>query len=196
MSPRTHRQWEEIRGKSRLIILHSALQLFAEKGFNATSMNDIAKKGNISKGLVYNYYKSKFHLLDAIIDEAFTEIDSLFDHIKKINKDPIETLCELLKVTFDSLEEKPEFWKLITGLSFKNQIKARYEEKINQRKIKYFEIGSYLISQLKVENPIEELLFIGAIIDGIAFHYIEEPDIYPKEMMLKVFRNKMIKLYK
>lgn len=196
MSPRTHSQWEEIRGKSRLVILHSAMHLFAERGFNATSMNDIAKKGNISKGLVYNYYKSKFHLLDAIIDEAFKEIDSLFDHIIKIKKDPIEKLCELLKVTFDSLEEKPEFWKLITGLSFKNQIKSRYEEKINQRKIRYFEFGSNLISQLKVENPIEELLFIGAIIDGMAFHFMEEPETYPKEMMLNAFKNKMIKLYK
>ena len=52
--PRTKEQFEEIRSRTKQKILESALELFAEKGFKGTSISEIAKTANISKGLAYN----------------------------------------------------------------------------------------------------------------------------------------------
>jgi len=41
------------------LILDSAVALFTTKGFNATRMEDVAKRAGISKGLTYFYYKNK-----------------------------------------------------------------------------------------------------------------------------------------
>ena len=195
MSPRTESQWEEIRNKSREKIINAATELFAENGFNATSIYDIAKKAGISKGLVYNYFKSKEELLDDIVFSAFNDFDEFIDTLSKSREDPVESLSEVMEKTFKSLKEKPQFWKLITGLSFKQKIRERYAEQIAHRQASYFEVASKLLQKLNIENPLKEFLFIGAIIDGMSFHFLEDPENYPVELMLSTFKEKMKKLY-
>jgi len=46
-------------------ILEAALVLFLEKGINGTTMQDIADKAGISKGLIYRYFSSKNEILEA-----------------------------------------------------------------------------------------------------------------------------------
>ena len=46
-------------------ILEAALVLFLEKGINGTTMQDIADKIGISKGLIYRYFSSKNEILEA-----------------------------------------------------------------------------------------------------------------------------------
>jgi TetR/AcrR family transcriptional regulator len=52
--PRRPEQFEAIREKSREKIFSASLELFANKGYDATSIESIAKKAGISKGLIYN----------------------------------------------------------------------------------------------------------------------------------------------
>lgn len=49
-------------------VLFSAQQLFVEKGFTSTSVQDILNKAQISKGTFYNYFTSKNECLMAILD--------------------------------------------------------------------------------------------------------------------------------
>jgi len=51
-----------------------ALNLFAEQGFQATSISEIAKAANIGKGTIYEYYKNKE---DLIFSSAFLLIEQL-----------------------------------------------------------------------------------------------------------------------
>lgn len=55
-------------------ILRAAAQLFHEKGFHATSMNDISKAVNLTKPGLYHYVESKEDLLYAIMDHAMTRL--------------------------------------------------------------------------------------------------------------------------
>lgn len=49
-------------------ILDTAMQLFAERGFEATSLRDIAKHMGITPGLVYHYFDSKQKLFEAAME--------------------------------------------------------------------------------------------------------------------------------
>lgn len=49
-------------------ILDTAMELFAEKGFEGVSMRDIARSMGTAPGLVYHYFDSKQTLLDEAID--------------------------------------------------------------------------------------------------------------------------------
>lgn len=51
-------------------VLDAALQLFIEKGFQNTSIQDILKHSMISKGTFYNYFSSKNECLMAILEQA------------------------------------------------------------------------------------------------------------------------------
>ncbi|GAB4524331.1 MAG: TetR/AcrR family transcriptional regulator [Anaerolineales bacterium] len=52
-------------------ILEAASQVFAQKGFAATRMDDIAQVAEVSKGTLYLYFKSKDALITALLDRLF-----------------------------------------------------------------------------------------------------------------------------
>lgn len=54
-------------------ILETAMRLFYEKGFDETSLEDIAAELGVVKSLCYRYFSSKQALLDAALDEYTDE---------------------------------------------------------------------------------------------------------------------------
>ncbi|EZQ11227.1 TetR family transcriptional regulator [Candidatus Acidianus copahuensis] len=48
-------------------IITSSLELFAEKGFSSTSINDITEKAGVAHGLFYFYFRTKYDILDNIV---------------------------------------------------------------------------------------------------------------------------------
>ena len=54
-------------------ILEEAMKLFYEKGYDNTSLDDIAVSLDITKGLCYRYFSSKQALLDEVISEYTQE---------------------------------------------------------------------------------------------------------------------------
>ncbi|MFB4163688.1 TetR/AcrR family transcriptional regulator [Alteribacillus sp. JSM 102045] len=61
-------------------IKQTALELFAEHGYDGTSMSDIAKKVGIKKPSLYNHFESKEALFFATIDDVFR---SYVDYVNK-----------------------------------------------------------------------------------------------------------------
>lgn len=55
-------------------IRHAAAQLFAEKGFEATSIADIGDRADITKSLLYHYFKSKSGLYEEVLTHATEEL--------------------------------------------------------------------------------------------------------------------------
>jgi len=55
-------------------VLDAALELFTEKGFAATRVDDIAQKAGISKGTIYLYFESKEALMEGLIERALSPI--------------------------------------------------------------------------------------------------------------------------
>ena len=50
-------------------ILAAALQIFSEKGFAATKLDEVAKQAGVSKGTLYLYFESKEALLKEVVNE-------------------------------------------------------------------------------------------------------------------------------
>lgn len=66
---------EDIRddGAKRRQIIEGAQRVFLENGFDAASMNEIARAAGVSKGTLYVYFKSKEELFAAIVGERAHE---------------------------------------------------------------------------------------------------------------------------
>ncbi|MBI1212227.1 MAG: TetR family transcriptional regulator [Alphaproteobacteria bacterium] len=56
-------------------VLKAAWQLFVEKGYAGTSMDDVAAAVGVSKPTVYEAYKNKQHLFEAVINTVTDEFD-------------------------------------------------------------------------------------------------------------------------
>jgi AcrR family transcriptional regulator len=63
--PRWRRRSEARPGE----IVQAALDLFVEKGFSSTKMDEIAKRAGVTKGTVYLYFPSKEDLFRAVVEE-------------------------------------------------------------------------------------------------------------------------------
>ena len=60
---------QRIAAARREQILETALRLFAERGFDATSTRQIAKEAGIAEGLIFHYFSTKASLLTAILQD-------------------------------------------------------------------------------------------------------------------------------
>jgi TetR/AcrR family acrAB operon transcriptional repressor len=65
------RRTKEEAEKTRARIMASALTLFAKKGYDRTTFNDVAARLKLTKGAVYWHFESKEALLMALVDEMF-----------------------------------------------------------------------------------------------------------------------------
>lgn len=61
--------------RTRARILASALDLFAKKGYERTTFNDIAARLKMTKGAVYWHFESKVSLLIALVDEMLDKFE-------------------------------------------------------------------------------------------------------------------------
>lgn len=79
-------------------VLDAALDLFIEKGFSATRVEEIAKRAGLSKGTVYLYFPSKVALLKAIVQRAITPVaDTAMHHILSFEGNPADALRVVMR---------------------------------------------------------------------------------------------------
>lgn len=60
-------------------ILDSALRAFAEKGYHATKVPDIAKSAGVSPGTIYQHYRNKLDIFSSVIDDILGALDTALD---------------------------------------------------------------------------------------------------------------------
>ena len=79
-------------------ILEAALTLFAENGYDGTSVEQIANIVGIKAPSLYKHFKGKEDILNALIDSAEVRYEEMFGSEKNIGKIP-ESQEEFIKVT-------------------------------------------------------------------------------------------------
>jgi len=144
---RTKEYGEKLREATREKILMVAIALFAEKGLVGTSSKDIAKKADVSVGLMYHYYKTKGELFNAIINDGLNEINDLREKLSKQNFEAaIKAFAEEI---IDKMQKGLEFSQKIVILTHST------------------DFGSQLISELVQSTSVEKAQFFVATIQGL-----------------------------
>jgi AcrR family transcriptional regulator len=125
MSPRTSKQYEEIREEKIALIMDTALEHFANEGYFSTTINHIARHAGISKGLMYNYFESKEALLKAIIHKSIEEVLNYFDIDRDgyLSEEEFEFFIRKINVM---LKEKRSFWRLLFQLLMQNDVREKF----------------------------------------------------------------------
>ena len=183
MSPKTKEQFAAIRSRSEERIMDAALELFATKGFTSTSISSIASKANISKGLIYNYFESKNDLLRRIVIRAQDIGKDLFNEVIEDYESPYDELKYLVLNVIEHFKTHTEYWRLLTALSFQQEVMTEIADIIEQNSQWSIEKGAEIFQEMGAEDPMKEALFFGATLDGMMMHYLHLKDHYPIDMM-------------
>ena len=83
-------------------ILDAALTLFAENGYDGTSVEQIANTVGIKAPSLYKHYKGKEDILNALIDSAETRYEEMFGSENNIGKVP-QSREECTKMTMERI---------------------------------------------------------------------------------------------
>ena len=97
-------------------ILKTGERLFIEKGFNNTTVDEIAQACELAKGTLYLYFGSKEELLSAIMYKALTELYELMSSYQSGISDPIEKLRMIGVAHFEFYEKYPEHFRLLNDI--------------------------------------------------------------------------------
>lgn len=180
--PRSTKQLEQIRTEKKKLIRQTALELFAENGYHATSVSQIAKKAKISKGLAYNYYESKYEILQDIIksgfDEFFRDLD--MNHDGKVTDDEFYSF---VRRSFKLLKQNLRYWKLYYSLMLQPVVTENMSKEYIDRSKPIMEMMHDFIISKGSLDPEGDLMAIASMIEGAMLYAIITPDIFPIEQL-------------
>jgi AcrR family transcriptional regulator len=197
MTAKRQARFESLRESSKERIENAALELFAKKGYGSTSISQIAKAAGISKGLMYNYYKSKEALLEAIVQKSFDWGREMFSAGMAQTEKPEDLLRYVVEASVAAVLEKPDFWKLMTSLALQEEVLKAMAPEIEELRKQNIALGNEIFTTLGYPNPIEQALLFAASIDGMFFHYILSDGDYPldgvKNLLIEKFCHPFVK---
>lgn len=90
--------------KTRAKLVDVARQLFAKKGVEATTMNDIAVASKKGRRTLYTYFKSKDQIYMAVVESELKMLSDTMDKVAKKPTVPDEKILELITTHLDIIK--------------------------------------------------------------------------------------------
>jgi TetR/AcrR family transcriptional regulator, cholesterol catabolism regulator len=133
---------------SRQEILRTAARLFQQRGYDATSMNDVAASLKLSKGGLYHHFQSKDEILFEIMNHAMeiTE-ERVLAPVRRMS-DPEERLRALIRLHIELVLRARD--REITVILHENHpLPAGLRKRVNARKKEYIHFLEGLIADVQ-----------------------------------------------
>ncbi|MFZ5645345.1 MAG: TetR/AcrR family transcriptional regulator [Bacillota bacterium] len=98
-------------------LFNVAVSEFAANGYNATNINVIAKKANVSIGAMYSYFASKEDLFLAIVEKGFQLLENVLKEVNTDDGDIFVIFERLLRASRDYALMYPELNQIYLDLT-------------------------------------------------------------------------------
>jgi AcrR family transcriptional regulator len=109
----------EVQGVRSREILSNIRKVFAEKGFDGASMQDLARAASMSAGNFYRYFPSKAAIIEAMVQQNLSEMQAEFQRIKMAD-DPQQAVRDLIRKHVTEVDcEKGPIWAEIEATAFR-----------------------------------------------------------------------------
>ncbi|WP_181519918.1 TetR/AcrR family transcriptional regulator [Anoxybacillus ayderensis] len=121
--------------EKQMKILQAAIDMFAEKGYAATSTSEIAKRAGVAEGTIFRHYKTKKDLLLAIVKPTLFQSVAPFlakEFVKDVFENEYEHYEQFVRAVFQNRYEFVKtylpairvFWQ---EMAFHDDIKAQFQ---------------------------------------------------------------------
>jgi AcrR family transcriptional regulator len=191
--PRTPAENERIRKAAKDKIDTAAMTLFIKKGYHATSIDDVAKQAQISKGLLYNYYKGKEELLASMVRSRIGEVSEVMEAASALDS-PVDQLRYIVEGAIDNVFRKPDIYRFYLNLQTQPEddvILAACREQLTESSRKQFELQCKMFEDLGVREPRLRSLSFSAMLNGVMLMMTT----YPKNFPVKEIKEQIIREY-
>lgn len=112
--PRYTQKMREMMTESiRRDVCSAGIALLCEGGWEAFTTENIAKRLNVSRGVLYNYFKDKNDILYAIARASITSLCDKLDEIASNGKTASERIVEMALCIIDTFNQKRKYYRAI-----------------------------------------------------------------------------------
>lgn len=169
-----------MRAESRARIENAALGLFAEHGYDGTSVRMIAEGAGISPGLLYHYFPSKEALLRALFETTMRDVRASFA-VAAAEPTPAERLGMLVRAALRIVGEHRSFWRLAYAIRLQPAVLAILGPELPAWTAEILATLEEHLRVLGTAEPSIEARILFATIDGVCQHSVLLEGDYPAD---------------
>ena len=166
--------------QKRRAIVEASLQVFARNGYEATRTLDIAQEAGIGKGTIYEYFRSKEEIIEAIFEYLFFNYEQQLQQLAQESKPPVEAILESLSRMMAEADEYadliPVYFQLWSSKTFSERLgldrqMSDWFERLSQAYTAIIVHGQETGEiDRNIDAPALSRTLVSAI-DGIILHY-------------------------
>lgn len=185
----------------KTLIYNAVIDIIKDNGFNSNiKISDIAKKANIGKGTVYEYFDNKDEILTgAIIDQMQKSMEELLNDNEYSELNFNESLINLIKKTLSNFTKNYSIHCLFVsqniGSMLNTDMKMLIKTKIEEKKVEYHEVFRKIIdkgiSEGILKADIDNFNIMAAnniiVISAMQYFHNNENDYNEKEFTDKIY---------
>lgn len=176
---------EEEQLRRRQEIFAASVNLFLEKGFNETSMREIADAAGVGKSTLYDYFKTKEEILVSYFNTVIQQITERAQEIIQQDSSISEKLRNVMRMHLGLLvDNKQVFWKLsLEGqrLSLESQDLIQIKRHAYQDMLRALIDEGIRLGEFRTINPLLAARSVFSLLSITV--YTSRPTGTPEEML-------------
>jgi len=169
---------EEFSGTKKKIF-DTALLLFAEQGYKSTTMRQIAKHVGIQQSAIYNHFKNKEAILDAVIDRLSTSnLINIFEdkepsELYKKGRLLLKNIANMFKLISYDTKTDLLFRFMMQELFNNERIRHFYNEEFYQKNVKKLSAVFFIMMQEDMIVSTDPLLLANEFFSPLFFYQLQ-----------------------
>lgn len=104
---------ERKKDETRERIAHVALELFLERGFSTTTIDEIAQRADVAKGTFFNYFPRKEAVLSHFAGAELDRLEAIVEAALSADRSAREDLADVFRRACESYERTPELSRVM-----------------------------------------------------------------------------------
>lgn len=171
----------------QLEILQVAEQLFAEEGFDGTSVRDIAKQANVNIAMISYYFGSKEKMLEALIINRISDMRLQLESLYNENIPPFAKIDKLIELYVSRINKNRCMYQII-HFEFSTRKRELSFEKFTEMKINNLRALEKIIQEGQDSGDFQKNINVALLaptIMGTYFHFHMNKHFYDEIFNLK-----------
>ena len=164
----------------REVIERAATEVFAERGYQGASMDEIARRSGVTVPVVYDHFKSKQALHRRLLERHFAELRAIW------REHTAHDMEQAIDAWLAYVESHPFAWRMLfRDTTGDPEVQAAHREVAAQSR-------DLLLPLLAEQVPGPEVAMtwevLRAVLQGLALWWLDHPDV-PREQVLATIMN-------
>jgi len=171
---------QKARAERREQILAAALEVFAEKGFHATRVSDVAARAGVSQGTIYWYFPSKEELFRAAFVNLMDSITAPFEEVLAQEAPAQEKLKALTEMALGYTVEHMDTFVLLFHAATTREVARLLAEDLKGFYTNWKATLASLFRKIGNPDPETAASLFMAILDGLGLQLFISPDLFDR----------------